>query len=823
MSYVDDLNQAAAEALAASSSATDSAQIMFDVANGDVNSTITTANGEVKTIAKAIKDIIDSIEAGVEAPQVEPQTLSAGQTTVTLTTMTTEGIAVYVEGSREFDFTVVNSTDFDFSQSFPDGTRIWVVKRDIEGTADSFTVNTSTGSQTLSNALDQRAIYVDTIISLKALNVNSLVDKQAAKITTTGRAGDFTWLDGDQSSTLVLSTVASESVDDTTDTITATGHGLSTGDGVAVSASVNGLNSDNVYWVINVDTNNFKLATSYVNAQAGTAIDLTGTTNFTTYELFDPLEGVYVTLDGDRRGINGAFEKIVDRTELFTSEFSETHNLYTVRSFVKIATSLNKDSIFDVADDIVFSDTFILDDAYKGARIIGRNPDGVDVKIIRNGVVDTWQACFHVETSEVYFDGFWLEPEEGASNRTGISYGGSAGAGNRIGRIRGAHWDEGVVYPKLTPYEFTLEADTIEAYYSGRIYSSDIADTPPGNIRLNRLRGYETGFTDISGGHVEIGSISWDRNNGDGMKKGSQQPGSVIKVGTAHMQNSLGELALNFADTESTLGMDFPLDATVTGDTSGATALVHSRSRRTIDVYQVIGSFQNGEVVSDGSGNSFTLVSSSTISSSQVFQNFGTNFELVDIGTLSAVDHRGDLVWILNEGVTTIGRIFARNLTEVRHAIRFSPDSGSSPGSIYGKSMTIGQIDIDGMECQAVSSYYPVYLTGGNDAKFTCSSAVFKGVTRPSDGPIRFLQSETNFQGCNWILEVVRGTFSRVLFFAGSNASRLVSAVIDSAGNRWAQCDVTATNMAFAHIRYTATGAIQDDSGTAVQTDVVAI
>ena len=309
MSYVDDLNQAAAEALAASSSATDSAQIMFDVANGDVNSTITTANGEVKTIAKAIKDIIDSIEAGVEAPQVEPQTLSAGQTTVTLTTMTTEGIAVYVEGSREFDFTVVNSTDFDFSQSFPDGTRIWVVKRDIEGVADSFTVNSSTGSQTLSNALDQRVIYVDTIENLKALDVNGLVDKQAAKITTTGRAGDFTWLAGDQSGTLVLSTVAPESVNATADTITATGHGLSTGDGVTVDASVNGLTADELYWVIKTDDDNFQLAASYSDAQAGTQVDLTGTSNFTTYELLDPLEGVYVTLGGDRRGVSGAFER----------------------------------------------------------------------------------------------------------------------------------------------------------------------------------------------------------------------------------------------------------------------------------------------------------------------------------------------------------------------------------------------------------------------------------------------------------------------------------------------------------------------------------
>ena len=162
------------------------------------------------------------------------------------------------------------------------------------------------------DSLDEAGVfYVKTKDDLKATPLAGLTDGQADKITTTGRAGDFTWLAGDQSGTLVLSTVASSSVNDGTDTVTATAHGLSTGDGVAVSESVNGLDSDNVYWVINIDANSFKLATSYANAQAGTAIDLTGTTNFTLYELLDPLEGVYVTLDGDRRGVNGVFKRNV--------------------------------------------------------------------------------------------------------------------------------------------------------------------------------------------------------------------------------------------------------------------------------------------------------------------------------------------------------------------------------------------------------------------------------------------------------------------------------------------------------------------------------
>ena len=173
-------------------------------------------------------------------------------------------------------------------------------------------VDSTTGAgQALGGALDERGIWVSDLAALKALTLADLVANMKATITTTGRAGDFTWQAGDQSSTLVLSTVASSSVNDTTDTVTATAHGLETGDGVAVSASVNGLDSDSVYWVIKTDNDNFQLAASYSDAQAGTQVDLTGTTNFTTYELLDPLEGVYVTLNGDRRGVNGTFERLL--------------------------------------------------------------------------------------------------------------------------------------------------------------------------------------------------------------------------------------------------------------------------------------------------------------------------------------------------------------------------------------------------------------------------------------------------------------------------------------------------------------------------------
>lgn len=65
-----------------------------------------------------------------------------------------------------------------------------------------------------------------------------------------------------------------------TDKLTFTDHGLRTGDGpVQVSNSggalPTGLTAATDYWVITVDTSNIKLATSYLNAVAGVAIDLT--------------------------------------------------------------------------------------------------------------------------------------------------------------------------------------------------------------------------------------------------------------------------------------------------------------------------------------------------------------------------------------------------------------------------------------------------------------------------------------------------------------------------------------------------------------------
>ena len=73
-------------------------------------------------------------------------------------------------------------------------------------------------------------------------------------------------------------TANSTNVNTTSNQITITGHGLATGDPVyyyAASNKIGGLNNSKVYYVINVDANNIKLAKSSSAATAGTAISLT--------------------------------------------------------------------------------------------------------------------------------------------------------------------------------------------------------------------------------------------------------------------------------------------------------------------------------------------------------------------------------------------------------------------------------------------------------------------------------------------------------------------------------------------------------------------
>lgn len=166
---------------------------------------------------------------------------------------------------------------------------------------------------TTSNTTDYTGEIVETLASLQAVDTSALLNKTPAIMQFRATAGDggggMFYLDtADLSATLVVSTATSTAVDSGTETVTAASHGFSTGDAVVSGTAVNGLSANTIYYVIKSDANNYKLSDSYANAAAGTARDLTGTTNFTASKLLDPLQVFYVVSSGDDlTGTDGAW------------------------------------------------------------------------------------------------------------------------------------------------------------------------------------------------------------------------------------------------------------------------------------------------------------------------------------------------------------------------------------------------------------------------------------------------------------------------------------------------------------------------------------
>lgn len=89
------------------------------------------------------------------------------------------------------------------------------------------------------------------------------------------------------SATTASATVATSAVDTSTDVITVSSHGLATTNSVTYhnggGTALAGLTHESTYYVVKVDANSFKLASSYDNAVDGTTIDLTGTGNNSQY------------------------------------------------------------------------------------------------------------------------------------------------------------------------------------------------------------------------------------------------------------------------------------------------------------------------------------------------------------------------------------------------------------------------------------------------------------------------------------------------------------------------------------------------------------
>lgn len=144
MTIMDDLRVAVSRANSASDSATRSSNLLYEVANGDVDSFVETDGGPVQTVAGAIRDIIEQVLESVMASQVVELVLPAGQTTVDASELyPLVKPLVFVEGSFEYDFTFTESGDITFGESFANDARIWVVQGVAVSSAADFFVRAS--------------------------------------------------------------------------------------------------------------------------------------------------------------------------------------------------------------------------------------------------------------------------------------------------------------------------------------------------------------------------------------------------------------------------------------------------------------------------------------------------------------------------------------------------------------------------------------------------------------------------------------------------------------------------------------------------------
>lgn len=224
------LDTAATEAEAATDKAETAAQIFYDVANGTDTETVTTINGEVKTLAKFNADnqvlfdnfltnnqdtfdtffsdsqstfntfisdsqtefnnelttfqnefdnVINIALTDAEEAITEEHILTSNTDTITLTGFTNDGVALYVEGSREFNFTKSGSNDIVFDDVLPSGTTVWAVKRNLEGSFDISIVSLSDAGNNLTQTL---AEWINDFYTLDAADILP---------TYTGNSGDI--------------------------------------------------------------------------------------------------------------------------------------------------------------------------------------------------------------------------------------------------------------------------------------------------------------------------------------------------------------------------------------------------------------------------------------------------------------------------------------------------------------------------------------------------------------------------------------------------------------------------------------------------------
>lgn len=130
--------------------------------------------------------------------------------------------------------------------------------------------------------------------------------------------------------TAQAATIATTDVNTGTDVITETGHGFVTGQKVTYDdgggAAITGLVDNTAYYVIKLTANTFKVASSLVNAFAGTAINLTGTGN--NAQTFTPvISAAFISQNGATATVKLTIEPGAELVALLADELSFSHTV----------------------------------------------------------------------------------------------------------------------------------------------------------------------------------------------------------------------------------------------------------------------------------------------------------------------------------------------------------------------------------------------------------------------------------------------------------------------------------------------------------------
>lgn len=151
-------------------------------------------------------------------------------------------------------------------------------------------------------------------MSIAALKAMAPSPGVPVTISDPGREGVFLWDPADHSAALTHRQLNC-TVNPTTDILTAADHYLETGSCGWVLTNTNGLTAKVLYFTIRQatnSTNTFKLATSFANAKAGVAIDVTGAAVVFIHG-GDGHEGIYIIPDGyPGDGSGGAWRRVMD-------------------------------------------------------------------------------------------------------------------------------------------------------------------------------------------------------------------------------------------------------------------------------------------------------------------------------------------------------------------------------------------------------------------------------------------------------------------------------------------------------------------------------